>query len=146
MRTLGAHHRNKEYWEREVEEVQSTHNHQFAGATSLGESSCGETTRWKKEKATIVLTDIDGKQGCLRPNCYMLRWGEDCWLYRNQYKICDLLEFFHGNEQGVCLSFQLHHHRGTHPRKNINSHLSKNTEREELNTSLPVSPLQQPMK
>lgn len=30
-------------------------------------------------------------------------------------KIWDLLEFFHGNQQGVCLSFQLHHHRGAHP-------------------------------
>lgn len=30
-------------------------------------------------------------------------------------KAWDLLEFFHGNQQGVSLSFQLHHHRGTHP-------------------------------
>lgn len=27
----------------------------------------------------------------------------------------DLLELFHGDEQGICLPLQLHHHRGTHP-------------------------------
>lgn len=50
----------------------------------------------------------------------MLGRGEDCTacfmeISMLTVKVWDLLEFFHGNQQGVCLSFQLHHHRGTHP-------------------------------
>ena len=32
-----------------------------------------------------------------------------------KHDLGDLLELFHGDEQGICLPLQLHHHRGTHP-------------------------------
>lgn len=52
-------------------------------------------------------------------------WGRGCAAENPSYAslgseavnhgLGDLLELFHGDEQGICLPLQLHHHRGTHP-------------------------------
>lgn len=64
----------------------------------------------EKRRTTGTITACPGR-----------RWGqgaaEDACLGSGTANrdLGDLLEFFHGDKQGICLPLQLHHHGGTHP-------------------------------